>query len=1039
MTEAIEPTIPDWENSRVLQRNREPAHATVVPFADAETALTGERGASAFFKLLNGDWQFYYAASPARVPSGFEQESYALDAWNSLPVPSNWQMHGYGTPQYLNVAYPFPVDPPHVPQENPVGCYRRHFITPPAWEDKQVFLVFEGVDSACVVWMNGWQVGYSQGSHLPAEFNITPYLRPGENLLAVQVLQWSDGSYLESQDMWRMSGIFRDVYLIATPERHLRDVRIRTTLDAQYRNAVLHAALAVKHYAKQASAPGTVQACLLDSTGTEIFTRTLALPALAAGEECTLELAEPVAAPRLWNAETPYLYTLLLSLLAPDGRVMEVQRWPVGFRQVEMRAQRLLLNGVPITLKGVNRHDAHPDLGHTVPLAAMLQDITLMKQHNINTVRTSHYPNDPRWLDLCDQYGLYVIDETDLETHGMIDVSQLSRDPGWQAAYLDRAERMVERDKNHPSVIMWSLGNESGYGVNQVKMAEWIHANDPTRLVHYEGATGWGNPAQLVANGCVDVVSVMYPTVETLIAEGQRTDDPRPYFMCEYAHAMGNGPGNLQEYWETIYRYDRLLGGCIWEWVDHGLRRHTAEGEEWFAYGGDFGDQPNDGNFCIDGLIFPDRVPHSGLLEYKQVLAPAHVDPVDLRAGVLKIVNRLDFASLAHLHGAWTLRRDGDLLQQGALPSLDVPAGGEMLVTLPYTLPVGRPGAEYWLTITFTLAEDTLWAPRGFTISHAQFALPVDTPAPPLLALSSLPLLHLEEAADAFLLNTADFRLRFDRRQGTICVWEYQGLPLLTAGPRLNVWRAPTDNDVHLAEQWRQQGLDRLQQRVELVALGAVRPGAVEIHVESVLAASTLTPAFACRSRYVIYGSGDVCIETTVTPRKELPNLPRLGWQLRLPGRFDRFTWYGRGPHESYSDRKESAPVGVYSGTVQQQYVPYIKPQENGNKTDTRWAAVTDSLGFGLLAVGLPLLNVSAHHYTPEDFTAARHTTDLRRRDETILHLDHRQAGLGSNSCGPGPLPPYLLEAKETSFSIRLRPINVECESAMRVSKQGLE
>jgi len=1035
MTQASERMIRDWENPHLLQRDREPAHATLVPYADEITAVTGERGASPYFQLLNGNWKFHYATSPARAPKGFAQESFAVDNWDSIPVPSNWQMQGYGIPVYSNCPYPFPIDPPRVPQDNPVGCYRRSFTLPASWDGKQVFLVFEGVDSAFYVWVNGWQVGYSQGAHLPSEFNITPYLHAGENLIAVQVYQWSDGSYLECQDMWRMSGIFRDVYLVATSGLHLRDARIRTRLDARYIDAELDVALAVKNYTKTPLAEYALTAKLLDCDGREIFARTVAEEISIEGEaEQSIAFTEPVAAPALWTAETPTLYTLLLSLLAPDGTVLEVERFAVGFRQVEVKNRQVLVNGVPIKIKGVNRHDTHPDFGHTVPLASMLQDITLMKQHNINAVRTSHYPNDPRWYDLCDRFGLYVIDETDLETHGMLDdISRLSRDPEWEEAYLDRAIRMVERDKNHPSVIIWSLGNESGYGANHQKMAEWIHANDPTRLVHYEGATGWGNQSRQDSE-CVDLVSTMYPTVEAIIEEGQRTDDPRPYFMCEYAHAMGNGPGNLKEYWEAIYASDRLLGGCIWEWVDHGLRRHTASGEEWFAYGGDFGDVPNDGNFCIDGLNFPDRVPHSGLIEYKQVLQPAQVATVDLRAGKLMITNRLNFTSLAHLNGAWMLLEDDTVLQQGTLPLLDVPAGGEMLVTLPYTLPAGKPGATYWLNISFTQAEATLWAPRGFEVSHAQFQLPVETAPAPAIAIHTLPALHLEEAEEAFLIRGEGFKLTFDRAYGTIAGWEYQGLPLLTAGPRVNIWRAPTDNDMHIANEWRKYGFDRLQHRVDEVTLGTVLPGALQIEVDSVLAAVTMSPAFACRYRYTIYGSGDVRIETTLMPLRELPVLPRVGLQLRLPGTLDRFTWYGRGPHESYADRKESAQVGVYTGTVQQQYVPYINPQENGNKADTRWATLTDAHGLGLLTVGQPLLNVSAHHYTPEDLTAARHTTDLRRCDETILHLDHRQAGLGSNSCGPGPLPQYLIEAKEMTFTLRLRPIATETESAMRLS-----
>jgi beta-galactosidase/beta-glucuronidase len=1023
----------DWENPGLLARNREPEHATLIPYTDEQSARSGERGASALFRLLNGRWRFLHAASPDGLPEGFERPEFADADWDAIPVPSNWQMLGYGRPNYSNVAYPYPVDPPRVPRENPVGLYRRTFQLPAHWEGRQVFLIFEGVDSAFYLWVNGEPVGYSKGSHLPSEFNITAHLRAGENLLAVQVFQWSDGSYLEDQDMWRLSGIFRDVYLLATPGIHLRDARIVTRFDAAYRNAVLDLTAVVHSYTDAAAESYRVEARLLDPHGHLVAEQAMAAALPPAGEEIALRAEMPVAQPAQWSAEEPNLYDLLLTLLAPDGAVLEVERFSVGFREVKVEGGRLLLNGVPITIQGVNRHDTHPDLGHAVSLESMVRDVTLMKQHNINAVRTSHYPNDPRWLDLCDQYGLYVIDEADLETHGFAflnNVSRLSGDPAWEEAYVDRARRMVERDKNHPSIIMWSLGNESGYGRNHDAMATWIRRADPTRPIHYEGA--YDAPV-------VDVVSVMYPTVDDLITQGQRSDDPRPFLMCEYAHAMGNGPGNLKEYWEAIRTYPRLIGGCVWEWVDHGIRQRAASGEEWFAYGGDFDDHPNDGNFCIDGLNFPDRQPHPGLIEYKKVLEPVVVAPIDLAAGTVRIINRYRFSSLCHLDGYWSVVRDGAVLAQGELPPLEVGPEGEMRVHLPYSLPEPAPGASCWLNLSFTLAEETAWAPRGHEVAWAQFPLPVPSPPPSPVALRGLPALRVTESPAAIEVGGEEFRLLFDKGAGVIASWEYQGLPLLLAGPRLNVWRAPTDNDVNIAREWRRAGLDRLLHRVDAVSHQVLAPAAVRVEVQTTVAAPSLPPALSCRYRYTVYGSGDVLVETLVEAAPALPCLPRVGLQLRLPRSFDRFTWFGRGPHESYSDRKESARLGLYQGTVMEQYVRYIKPQENGAKSDVRWAALTDLRGMGLLAVARPLLHVSAHHFTPEDFARARHAHELVPRDETILHLDHLQAGLGSNSCGPGPLACYLLTEKEINFSVRLRPFCEEATSPMWLSKQEME
>ncbi len=1018
-------TVPDWENLTVLFRRREAASATSIPYADAETARQGERGASPFFRLLNGQWQFSYWPRPAAVPRGIERENFDAAEWDEITVPGNWQRQGYGRPQYTNVAYPYPVNPPFVPDENPVGVYKRAFTLPEAWSGKQVFLHFEGVDSAFHVWANGSDAGYSQGSHVPSEFNITALLTPGRNTLTVQVYQWSDGSYLEDQDQWRLSGIFRDVSLIARPPVYVGDVRLRTTVTS-VADAQLEIVAALRNLG-EAGSKNTLHAVLLDAEGTEIASQAVGTATLTPGEETALTASVSVANPRLWSAEEPNLYTLLLTLHSPSGETLTVERFAVGFRDIKIKDGQMLLNGTPITLCGVNRHDTHPDLGHVTPRAHMLRDIKLMKQHNINCVRTSHYPNDPYWLDLCDEYGLYVVDEADLETHGFGDGgdwAELSKNPDWRGAFVDRAERMVQRDKNHPSVIIWSLGNESGYGPNHHAMIDTIRALDPGRPIHYESAYGAEDYAGL------DMVSHMYTHVPELIAEGQKTDDPRPFFLCEYAHAMGNGPGSLKDYWDVIDAYPRLLGGCVWEWADHGIRQWTADGTEWFAYGGDFGDTPNDGNFCIDGLCSPDRVPHPALLELKKVIAPVLVTAENLAAGTMRVRNRHDFSTLAHLAAHWRVVQAGETVQASSLALPKIPPGTEAVVTVLYTLPKS---GDAWLDVTFSLASDTRWAERGHEIAWAQFALPtlsapVNTPA-----LDAMPALSVTEAGGRLEITGEEFQLVFDTHRGTLTEWDYFNTPLLVSGPALSVWRAPTDNDAAMAAKWRKAGLDRLVSRTVSVAWEQTAPQTVQVTVQTVLAAISQRPAFSITYSYTVSGSGTVDLETKIVSlNTNLPSLPRLGLEMTLAPGFDRFTWDGLGPHESYPDRRDSVKRGIYSGTVAEQFQNYIRPQENGNKSEVRWAALTNSRGLGLLATTQPLLNVSVHHYTTQDLTDAQHTYDLKPRPETILHLDYAQSGLGSQSCGPGPLPQYLLQPSDVTFAVRLTPFSAEAVSLGR-------
>ncbi|MGD9100574.1 MAG: glycoside hydrolase family 2 TIM barrel-domain containing protein, partial [Anaerolineae bacterium] len=920
----------DWENHRVVGRNKQPGHVPLTPYTDEPLALTGEREASPYLASLNGDWKFHYAANPALAPQGFYEAEFDDAAWDSISVPSNWQLpgrgrQGYDKPIYVNSQYPFPVDPPRVPRDdNPTGSYRRRFTLPEEWEGRRIFILFEGVDSAFYLWINGERVGYSQGSRLPAEFDITSFVRPGENTLAVQVYRWSDGSYLEDQDYWRLSGIYRDVHLRASLPLHVRDFWVRTELDAAYRDAVLKVRVNLRNDGVEDVTGHVIQVNLLDADGQAVF----AEPLLAPVEGDTLNLERIVSDPAKWSDEHPYLYTLLISLKNPAGDILEVQSCRVGFRQVEIKDGQIHVNGVPILFKGVNRHEHDPDTGHTVSVDSMIQDIRLMKQFNFNAVRTSHYPDDPRWYDLCDQYGLYVMDEANIESHGVWDL--LAKNPEWETAFVERVARMVERDKNHPCVIAWSLGNESGYGPNHDAAAEWVRANDPTRPIHY-------HPAEDAP--VVDVLGPMYPSVERIIEMAQDEQETRPIVMCEYAHSMGNSTGNLKEYWEAIARYERLVGGFIWDWVDQGIRQVTREGQEWFAYGGDFGDEPNDGSFCINGLVWPDRRPHPALWEHKKVVQPVRVEAVDLTAGKVKVTNLYSFTSLSGLEVSWTVSADGETLQAGQLAQLDTPPGDSALVTVPFREPELQPGTEYWLTLRFSLVQDTSWAERGHQVAWAQFKLPFPVPDGPTLNASDIPKVQVVETATEITVSGGDVSLVFDKSTGWMASLCYGVRDLLSQGLQLNIWRAPTDNDActwgkqKMASRWREAGLDRLQEQVGVddVRVTRLSPQAVRVQVDSLARAPDRDESLRCRYTYTVYGSGDVVLEHHLWLDGELPPLPRVGLRMTLRGEFDRFTWYGRGPHESYADRKLGQEVGVFGGTVDEQYVPYIVPQENGN------------------------------------------------------------------------------------------------------------
>jgi beta-galactosidase len=1020
----------DWEDPGVIGRNKEPPHCTLMPYATIAQAVEGTRDASPYFVSLNGPWKFHWVKQPDERPVGFERPDHDVSRWDEIRVPSNWELEGYGVPIYSNVTYPFAKDPPRVTgpvpddwtaakQPNPVGSYRRTFTIPDSWEGREVFLHFEGVDSAMYVWVNGVEVGYSQDSRTPAEFDITRYLRPGENVVAVEVYRWCDGSYLEDQDFWRLSGIYRDVFLFSTPKVHVRDFFVRTDLDAEYRNATLHVAAAVHNYGADPAGAHTLEISLRDDGDRPVGDAplmTASLPSVPPGETALPGLAAVVAAPELWSSEKPNLYRLVLALKNAAGDIVEVLSCRVGFREIEIKNSMLCVNGVPVKLKGVNRHEHDPDRGHAVGIDLMIEDIKLMKRFNVNCVRTSHYPNDPRWYDLCDEYGMYVIDEANVESHGMgYGPESLGHDPAWEQAHVARETAMVHRDKNHPSVIIWSMGNEAGPGRNFQAGRDAILAIDRTRPIHYERD-----------NDKADIDSCMYPAVEWLDRVGAQ-DSPKPFIMCEYAHAMGNAVGNLKEYWDVIESHDRLIGGCIWDWVDQGIRKKTPDGREYFAYGGDFGDVPNDGPFCINGLIFPDRTIPPKMWEVKNVYQYIDVEPDDLAAGKVRVKNKHFFTNLREFDGRWILTEDGAVIQRGDIPTLDVEPQQSAVVALPIAEPDLKPGAEYFLRVSFHLREDTRWAAKGHEVAWRQLPMPYAVPPAPVMDIDALPTLSCLENGDRVVVTDPGFELVFSKATGTIASLTYGGKAVIREqagkvnGPILNAFRAPTNNDAYCMRSWWNAGLGDLTRTVHSVEVRSENPRAVVIatHVTSQGKGDC---RFDVHTGWTVLGNGVIEVANHIVPEGTPDMLPRIGFVLELAPELRNLTWFGRGPHENYVDRKISADVGLYRSTVADQYVPYVGPQETGNKEDVRWVALTDDDGIGLLVVGAPTMSMTALHHTAQDLAAARHPVDLPARKEVYLCLDYAQNGLGGGSCGPPPMDKYILRPHPIDFAFSLRP-----------------
>ncbi|SDF92956.1 beta-galactosidase [Thermoanaerobacter thermohydrosulfuricus] len=1246
----------EWYNQpTVFKINVEPAHAHFVPFDTTEQALqyatSHDIFSSPYVKSLNGTWKFKWSENPASRPVDFYKPDYDVSGWGEIKVPGNWETQGYDYPIYTNITYPWAgyesVNPPNAPTVyNPVGSYRTTFTVPQEWNGREIYLSFQGVQSAFYVWVNGHQVGYSEDSMTPKDFDITPYIQLGENVLAVEVYRWSDGYYLEDQDMIRLSGIMRDVFLYSKPKVNIWDFGVATDLDDQYVNATLSLKVKVRNLA---SATGTykVEAQLYDGQQA-VFTEPVVMDVDVSGkDEVVVNTDKVVENPKKWSAEYPNLYTLVLTLKDPNGNVIEVASNRIGFREVEIKNSQILINGKKIMIKGVNRHEIDPVLGKTMTKERMIQDILIMKKFNINAVRTSHYPNDPLWYDLCDEYGLYVMDEANLETHGVRDKVPAS-DPNWTAASIDRAQSMVERDKNHPSVIIWSLGNEAGSGSNFQVAADWIHQNDmQKRPVHYEGM-----------NSVADIYSNMYASVETVESYAKNPANTKPYLQCEYAHAMGNSVGNLYQYWDVYRTYPILHGGFIWDFVDQALLwpvplvkkvsdssanqfvaevtgsvydtgdavygkalqgsallpqdeklnfkdkqpftleawvyptsttahqviiakgdtqyalktdgsggrleffiydgnvegqwtqwvgvntplpsnwvnnwHHVAgifdgnnlqiyidgniantrdvsansitpgnsyqvgigvdkekgryfnglidkvriynraltldelnsegrtpndqgvvawfdfenmkgekvyEADTYYAYGGDWGDRPNDGNFCANGLVSADRTLQPEIYEVKKVYQNILVKPVDVVNGVVNIINEHLFTNLKDEYNcSWVLKEDDKIIDQGSLSDsdLDIAPQSSKQVTIPFNKPSSlKAGAEYWLDLSFTLKKDKSWAEAGYEVAKEQFNVPFATPRAPAINISNLPNLDVTEDVYQINISGQDFSITFDKQRGTITSYTYKGKQLIKEGPIPNYWRAPNDNDKGngmpgRCATWRLAGQNR---QVSNVTINKLKDNVLRIEVSGTL--PTTTPS-QYKMNYTILGDGSVIVDSTLIPgASNLPEIPEVGTILTIPGGYENITWYGRGPQENYWDRNTGAHVGVYKSTVDEQFFPYIEPQETGNKTDVRWVTLTDNDGIGLMAIGMPVLEVNALHYTPWDLDSVDHPYKLKRNEDITLRLNYHQMGVGGdNSWGARPHPEFTLYANKTySYSYLLKPIDTKEAQPMAISK----
>lgn len=1003
-----------WENHQIDGINRMPARAHFLTFPSKEKALLNNNRYTHAFKNLNGVWKFMFLDAPEYSPEGFFNSDFDVTKMDDITVPGNWQLQGYGKMHYSDLWYNFPINPPYVPTENPTGIYKRTFFVEESYRDKKIIIRFCGVDSAYHLWINGKEVGYSKVARNESEFDITDLIRVGEeNDVTVRVYQWSDGTYLEDQDMWWESGIFRDVELIGVPKDGINDYKVIADLDDEYKNGIFKVE-AFLRTTKEVN----VTFELVDAGENTVFTKTVVAKE---GKAC---IDEVIADVNHWTAETPYLYKLFMTV-EDDGQIVEVIPQNVGFRNIRLNGETFLVNGVAIKFKGVNRHDYSPQNGRVVSREEIEKDIILMKQFNINAIRTSHYPNSYYLYDLCDEYGMYLIAETDLECHGFEltgDYKWITDDPSWELAYVSRMTRMIERDKNHPAIIFWSLGNESAFGCNFRKMTDVAHEMDPTRLVHYEGDFDVES---------ADVYSTMYTWIENpkkpYLMKDIIEKSKKPHVHCEYCHAMGNGPGNLKDYQDLVYAHDKLQGGFVWEWFDHGIESFTESGEKYYRYGGDFGDDPSNKDFCIDGLIMPDRTPSPGLYEYKKVIEPITTTAVDIQKGIINLLSRYDFANLDRFNLVYKVMEDDVIFQTGfmAVPSIEARANKD--ITLPYDLSAikVKPGAHYYVNISYQLRKDTSYASSGHELATAQFELPLYKEG---IVVRPEGILNVEKKHTTLHVKGANFSLDFNLVNGNLMNIVRDGMQVLSKGPRLTLWRAPISNDMEIIDKLKKVYFLHLEHEVVMNIDYHMEGNILKVEVDTINSTTNSAWHFKTKYVYTVCPSGDILIDVEGTPsgRVDLaPDmLPRIGVSMHLDKSMEHVRYFGMGPGENYADSKEAAQMGLYANTVDGLFTNYVIPQENGNHMGCKWVSMTNDRGMGLLASTEGDFNFSASWYEDKDLDDAKHTCDLVKRDYIVFNVDYKQNALGTNSCGQWQLDKYRAKFEDFKLSFKLTPFN---------------
>ncbi len=1015
----------EWENETIFAVNKEPGHATYTPYPDELSARNDKafnkpwlEPTSSLYQSLNGSWKFKWVKQPSERPLDFQKPNTDVSAWDEITVPSCWEMSGYGTPIYTNITYPFKNQPPFIKSQegylnerepNPVGSYKRSFNLPEAWDNKEIFIHFDGVYSGFFVWINGKKVGYSQGANNVSEFNITPYLKKGANEVSVQVFRWTDGSYLEDQDMFRLSGIHKDVYLFATPKVHIRDFKTTTTFR---NNDLAQASIKIRTNLTNSNSKDvanyTFEARLIDPSGIDLMSIIRDNIEIDKNSEEVVEYDMHLTESKLWSAETPYLYSILLILKDENGKTIETIPTKLGIRKVEIKENRVFINNEQVFFKGVNRHETHPEFGRTVPLETIIKDIVLMKQNNINTIRTSHYPNQPRTYALFDYYGLYTMDEADIENHGNHSISDKE---SWIPAYKDRVTRMIERDKNHASVIFWSMGNEGGGGRNFDTIANLTRKLDPTRPVHYEGR-----------NASADIDSNMYPSLEYMEKMDKSVQD-KPYFLCEYAHAMGNAVGNLYEYWDYIENEsNRMIGGCIWDWVDQGINKPGGS-KDAFYYGGDFGDTPNDSDFCDNGLIKPDRSTTAKLKEVKKVYQYIKFKPVDIKSGKIEITNKYNFTNLDQFTISWELLADGMITEKGDLAPISLAPNETTELKIPFKSQLDS-DKEYFINLYFALKEATIWAPAGHEIAREQFQVTERQDAEFVSTKSEK--LTTKQEQNNLVVTGNNFAMKINTKTGILSSLMYGSDELIydEEGLKLN-WYRSISNDQY-ADRSYYSTLNKVDSFDYALNSDATRL-TIKSHMRAHIENDDKTE-IPYTITYTLLSDGKLKVEAGFVSPPEGQVIHRLGLQMQLNPEYENMSWYGRGPFENYSDRKTGAFVGTYESTISE-LTPegYLKPQSMGNREDIRWLSLKNDSGAGLKITTNDPLSFSALNYEDSDLWETKHNAELPQifKPQTFLNLDRIQEGVGNSSCGPITLEKYRIAPDtEYKYTLLLEPLN---------------